>query len=102
MALHRGFPRRGRGMRHRKQARRCFTRKQHSPITTCERTELGKKPAQNVIFSAICIILAGEVPLIVPAVAFPIVAEGKLKLARLSELNISHRYVSAYLSLIRK
>jgi len=36
-------------------------------------------------------ILAGDVPLIVPAVALPIDADGKLKFARLNELNISHR-----------
>ena len=46
---------------------------------------------QNVSFRAICMTLAGDVPLMVPAVALPIDAAGRLKFARLKELNISHR-----------
>ena len=45
-------------------------------------------------------LLAGNVALIVPAVAAPMVASGLLKLARLKALNISQRKLSFVLSLM--
>ena len=51
----------------------------------------GEQTTQKLSFKAICMTRAGRVPLICPAVVFPIEAFGALKFARLKALNISHR-----------